>query len=135
MLEMIETEPKISLHALTGSLNLKTMRVVGKVGGQHVVILIDSGNTHNFLDPSIVKRGQLKTEKGEELRVRVANGELLTSKGKGAGVKITIQGNCFVTDTYVLSLAGCDMVLSVYWLRMLGQILWNFSNLTMEFTV
>ncbi|KAB1203113.1 hypothetical protein CJ030_MR8G008945 [Morella rubra] len=103
ILEAIEADLEISLHALTGSLNPKTMRVVGRVGGQNVVILIDSGSTHNFLDPSIVKRGHLSVDRGEEIRVRVANGELLTSEGRSENVKISLQGNSFLTDTYVLS--------------------------------
>lgn len=74
-----------------------------------------------------------RQKKGEDIRVRVANGELLSSEGKSEDLKIQIQGNCFRTDTYVLSLAGCDMVLGIYWLRTLGQILWNFSDLSMEF--
>jgi hypothetical protein len=31
------------------------MRIVGKVENQRVVILIDSGSTHNLLDSSIMK--------------------------------------------------------------------------------
>lgn len=54
-LEAVEADPEISLHALAGSLNPKTIRVVGRVGGQNVVILIDSRSTHNFLNLSIVK--------------------------------------------------------------------------------
>lgn len=59
------TELEISLHALTRSMNPKTMRLLGKIGNQQVVILIDSGSTHNFLDLAIIRRAQLKTKKGE----------------------------------------------------------------------
>lgn len=45
------------------------------MGGQHVIILIDSESAHNFLDPSIVKRGQFKAKKEEEIKVRVENSE------------------------------------------------------------
>lgn len=44
-------QPEISLHALIGSVNPRTMRVQGRVRNQEVVILIDSGSTHNFIDP------------------------------------------------------------------------------------
>lgn len=33
----------------------------------------------------------------------------------------------------MLPLDGCDMVLGAQWLRTLGHILWDFSNLKMEF--
>lgn len=50
------TGPEIFLHALTGSINPKTIRILGKIEGQQVVILIDSGSTHNFLEPTIIKK-------------------------------------------------------------------------------
>ncbi|GKA39728.1 putative mitochondrial protein [Tanacetum coccineum] len=41
-------EPLISLNALTGTNNFKTMRVIGTVGKHVLHILIDCGSTHNF---------------------------------------------------------------------------------------
>ncbi|KAG7970785.1 hypothetical protein I3843_07G101600, partial [Carya illinoinensis] len=57
--KIVEIEPGISIHALSGSPNSRTMRLLGKVQGCVVVILIDTGSTHNFLDPSVAKKTQL----------------------------------------------------------------------------
>jgi hypothetical protein len=35
---------------------------------------------------------------------------------------------------FVLPLVGCDVVLGIQWLRLLGPILWDFVALIMEFT-
>lgn len=72
--EPASNEPKISLHALTRSLNPKTMQVKGNIERQQVVLLIDSSRTHNFIDPM------------------VANGELLASARSCEIVRIGIQG-------------------------------------------
>lgn len=90
-----DAHPEIFLHSLTRSINTKTMRVLGKIGGQQEVILIDLGSTHNFLDRSIVKRAQLKAKKEDDIRVILANMVLLTIEGKSEELKIQIQGNTF----------------------------------------
>jgi hypothetical protein len=56
--ECVET-PKISIHAISGSPSPNTMWIVGIIQQQMVVILEDSGSTHNFLDPAIVSKACL----------------------------------------------------------------------------
>ena len=49
-----ETDPEITLYALVGSPSLGTMRVKGRVNSVLLVILVDSGSTHNFIDAAVV---------------------------------------------------------------------------------
>jgi hypothetical protein len=44
-----------------------------------------------------------------------------------------VQENVFQVDLYILPLAGCDVVMGIQWLRLLGPILWNFDDLSMVF--
>ena len=45
-----ELTPHISLDALEGTVGLNTLKVNGQIDKTTVCILIDSGNTHNFLN-------------------------------------------------------------------------------------
>lgn len=45
-----------SLHAISGTLNPLTMRVQGLIGKCSGVVLIDSGNTHNFIHPAAAEK-------------------------------------------------------------------------------
>ena len=49
-----EEDVEITMYALTGTPTLGTMRVMGKVNGSVLVILVDIGSTHNFVDASLV---------------------------------------------------------------------------------
>ncbi|KAJ0082471.1 hypothetical protein Patl1_10882 [Pistacia atlantica] len=68
-----ELAPEISIHALAGSPSPKTMCILGHVNGCVIVILIDTGSTHNFMDPSIQLRVHLPSQSTSGLLVRVAN--------------------------------------------------------------
>ena len=91
------------------------------------------GSTHNFVASAICSKTRLLVQKGKRIQVRVANGEFVESKGKLVNVHVQLVGFEFVTDTYVIPLAGCDMVLGIQWLVTLGSITWNFKELTIEF--
>lgn len=54
-----EGKPEISLNAKTDTPCHNTMRLCGKIGNGMDVILVDSRSTHNFLDPSIVRKNHI----------------------------------------------------------------------------
>jgi hypothetical protein len=59
----------------------------------------------------------------------------VASPGRSREVKVKLQGVNFRTDLFILPLAGCDIVLGIQWLRTLEPILWDFSALTMQFSL
>jgi hypothetical protein len=71
----MDQEPEISLNAITGTPNPKTMRMIGVIKGQQVTILIDSGSTHNFVDEQVAKLIGLKSTSKNVIKVRIANGQ------------------------------------------------------------
>ena len=50
------------------------MRVLGQIRGHWVVILLDTGSSHNFLDFTLVQTLSLPLDTIRILEVRVANG-------------------------------------------------------------
>lgn len=70
-------KPKISLLALIGWTTSKTMRFSARIRQYKVVVLIDSGSTHNFISEKIANLLQLPVIPTEPFNVRVANGSPL----------------------------------------------------------
>lgn len=68
----------------------QTMKARGLIGKQSVVILIDTGSTHNFLDPRTAKRAGIHVKKEGTFEVMVANGEKLTSSGRCLQVTLAV---------------------------------------------
>ena len=73
------SEPKvvdaeITLYALLGSPSPGTMRIKGKINGHWLIILIDIGSTHNFVDAAMVFVLQLPLDSSITFEVKVANG-------------------------------------------------------------
>jgi len=124
---------EISLHTIVGAPAPKTMRLIGYINTLEVVILIDTGSTHSFLDPDVAKKAKLPAHGGRMLSVKVANGDSVPCQGYCAAVQVSMQGHSFSPKLYLLTLGGCSLVLGVDWLRLLGPILWDFVDLTMKF--
>lgn len=110
------------MHALVGSNSFRTMTVKGVLKGRTITILIDSGSTHNFIEPGVVKISGYKVEVTPNLSVIVADGTKLCSKAVCKTFKWEMQGLSFTTKVRVLPIRGCDMVLGILWLSTLGPI-------------
>ena len=100
-----------------------------------MVMLVDSESTNNFIDQTVAKRLKCKTQVVTGINVIVANGEDLRAQEVCKAVKWNIHGLAQTTDFLVLLLKGCDLVLEVQWLQILGPITWDFNTLKMQFTL
>ena len=72
----------ISLNSAVGSSNPKTMKLLGKIGNDELVVMVDYGATNNFISKLIVQR-LIPCEDCERFGVVLVN-----------GVEIRGQGNC-----------------------------------------
>ena len=118
----LELIPEISLHAIAGTDHPRTLRVIGMLQAHKVAVLIDGGNTHNFIDQTLAMKLSLKVSIQEKIQVVVANKEKIECAGLCKGLAIIIQGCPIVADFYVLPVATCPMVLGIQWLATLGPI-------------
>lgn len=126
--------PHISLHAMAGVPATDTFRLYGVVNHARVTILVDSGSTHNFVQPRVVKFFNLLMEDMMLLRVQMGNGSVLDCRQLCSSTTLLIQNHSFTVTLCVLPLSGVDIVLGVEWLRTLGLIITDYSSFTMQFT-
>lgn len=83
------------------------------MGRQHLHVLIDSGNTHNFIKPQWVERLGLKIQSIPAFRVYIGNGNFLICRFQCLQVPLVIQGHTFKLDFYILPIEGPDAVLGI----------------------
>ena len=76
-----------------------------------LVILVDIGSTHNFIDASLIPDLQMPVDISQILEVKVANGEIIKTQGLCKDVLVFIHGQIFFVHLHVLPLGGCDFVL------------------------
>ncbi|KAL6322783.1 hypothetical protein AAG906_019052 [Vitis piasezkii] len=97
----------------------KENHAVMKMGPHEVMVLIDR-STHNFIKQPFGKHARVAVIPMETFPIRVANGERLTCTK-------------FYLTLFSLPLSGLDLVLGVQWLEMLGSVVCNWKQLTMDF--
>ena len=109
------------------------MRVIGVVKGKHIHIFLDTGSTHNILDMRLMKTFGKEVEKIGSQEVTVVNESIILCHHRCKEFCWEMGGDLFTTDVLFISLEACDMVLGVQWFKTLGQIIWDFENLKIEF--
>ncbi|KAJ0035750.1 hypothetical protein Pint_24601 [Pistacia integerrima] len=127
--------PAISLHAMASMLHPNTMRIHGRIRGKIVLILLDFGSSHNFINESFASRIGLQPLAQGKLEVMVAFGKKLASSGCCTQVLLTLKGVPLNVDLYILLLDGYDIVLGTQWLQALGLVIWDFSRMIMRFSL
>ena len=111
----------------------------GRLKNKNLLVLIDGGSTHNFIDQATASRFGLYITRNKKLQVVVVNREKIECAGQCQGLTLTltltIQGVPITADYYVLPAAACQVVLGVQWLETLVPIEMDYKRLTMTFQV
>lgn len=87
------------------------MQVHIQLGGASLLVLLDSGSTHNFVSEEAVGRTSLHHLSYGNMKVMVANGQCVPCPGVDRATTFSIDGEVFIIDFFALSLAGYDVVL------------------------
>ncbi|KAH7528958.1 hypothetical protein FEM48_Zijuj05G0132800 [Ziziphus jujuba var. spinosa] len=131
--ELQEVVSEISFHAIAGANHPQTIRVLGKLKNRELMVLIDGGSTHNFIDQAFASKFRLLIIQSNKIHVVVANKERIECVGLCRDLTVIIQGTLITADYYILPVAACPLVLGVQWLATLGPIKIDYSKLTMMF--
>ncbi|RWV80175.1 hypothetical protein GW17_00058592 [Ensete ventricosum] len=111
-----------TVPTLVGYTNLQKLKIEGFLEQQSVIILIDTGSTHNFMSSKVAAHLMLEKEDYNGFKVKVANRKILKCNQKCPWVKLILQELDVVADFFLLPLDDFDLVLDIYWLSMIGDI-------------
>ncbi|KAA0033719.1 Transposon Tf2-6 polyprotein [Cucumis melo var. makuwa] len=92
-----------------------------EIEGGEVIILIDSGATHNFIHRGVVEELALPLERKNKFRVTIDNGTALEGNGICKKVEVKLPKLTIVADFLVIELRSIDLVLGMQWLRIYGN--------------
>jgi hypothetical protein len=126
-------EPIISLNSLTGFSTPQTLKLISYIKHRKVIILVDSGSTHNFIHRRIAQETHCYIHAVNNFQIMIANGGSMKCGGRCENVHLQIGDYNLKSHMFAIDMGGCDIVLGAEWLRTLGPILMDFQNLTMQF--
>jgi hypothetical protein len=86
----LEVEPVISLNALTGFSTPQTLKLIGYIKHRKVIILVDSGSTHNFIHCHISKETNCYICPVNNFQIMIANGGSMKCGGHCENVCLQI---------------------------------------------
>jgi len=128
-----KVEPIISLNALTSFSAPQTLKLIGYIKYRKVIILVDSGSTHNFIHRCIAQETHCYIHAVNNFQIIIANGGSMKCGGCCENVHLQIGDYHLKYHMFAIDMGGYDIVLGADWLRTLGPILMDFKDLTMQF--
>ncbi|PWA65783.1 hypothetical protein CTI12_AA332270 [Artemisia annua] len=122
--------------SVAGFTNNHTMRLRGLLGGEEIVVLIDSGASSNIISAHLVKKLGIQVTDTAPFSSILANGEIVRNQGICKGVIISFPELQVVEDFEHVKMgsASCqDVTLGIKWLKTLGDVMVNWQLRTMTF--
>ncbi|MCH86117.1 hypothetical protein A2U01_0006971, partial [Trifolium medium] len=125
----------MNLHQLDhyGNSKPQVIKLNGTIHEVPVVILIDSGASHNFISQGLVRKMNWNVEDTCSMSIKLGDGSCSKTKGTCRDLEIDMEGMKVVVDVQLFELGCVDVVLGIEWLRTLGDMIVNWKKHTMSF--
>ena len=118
----------ISCNALAGITTPQTLKIEGHIKKKRVIVLIDSGSTHNFIHYKVAKELNCFLYPAPECQVMVENGGTINCSGKCHNIKLTMGEYVLNSPMLSIPMGGVDVVLGLQWLQYLETTNFNFQE-------
>ncbi|CAJ2651205.1 unnamed protein product [Trifolium pratense] len=122
----------LNLHHIAHETN-NTTKFQGSIHGVEVLILVDSGATHNFISQKLVHQMDWPIEPTAQMNVKLGNGVQIATQGRCKELEVYIGDFKIKPDVHLFELGGIDIVLGIEWLKTLGDTIINWKQQTMSF--
>jgi hypothetical protein len=106
-----EVEPIIYLNSLIGFSTPQTLKLIGYIKHQKVIILVDSGSTHNFIHRYIAQETHCYIHAINNFQIMIANGGSMKCGGRCENFHLQIGDYHLKSHMFAIDKGGCDIVL------------------------
>lgn len=131
--DLVESGDVSILNSLVCHGSPRSLHLLGTINNSEVKVLIDSGSTHNFVQPTLVEKLKLQVQTIKAFKVYIGSGDSLVCSSMCPKIEIELQGTKFAIDLYVLPMRGAEIVFGIQWLRQLGRVTHEYEKQWMEF--
>ncbi|XP_061359324.1 uncharacterized protein LOC133303430 [Gastrolobium bilobum] len=123
---------QLSIQSVVGITSNRSLKLWGKIQGHKVMVLVDTGASHNFIGEHVVDTVGIPSMQSRSFRVEVGDGHRVQGMGVCQGVTLVLPHVSIIQDFYIFCLKGVDVVLGFSWLEGLGDIQANFGKLSLR---
>ena len=120
--EIVDTDPAqlfllLSAAAVSSHPAPRTIQLLGVIGDHEVLILVDSGSSHSFINSSVAAHLPGVSQLASSVSVQVADGTSLLCSQELKEAEWSVQGYTFHSNLKVLPLGSYDMIVGIDWLE------------------
>ncbi|KZV50196.1 hypothetical protein F511_26056 [Dorcoceras hygrometricum] len=101
--------------------------------GQEVVIMVDSGASHNFVSRPLVEKLGLMIDETVRFGVCLGDGGKVRCQGVCRNLNVELGMYTVAITGHLFELGGVDVILGVDWLRTLGEVMLDWNKMRMRF--
>lgn len=110
----------LSLHSMVELDAPTTMKLMGTLSDRSVVVLIDNGVSHNFINEELVATLYLPRFPTSSYEILLGTEKSIQMTGICKSVFLTLVNLTIINDFIPLLLGSADVILGVQWLMTLG---------------